>query len=76
MAHTHHIALVAGEVTTISGGIQVTGLATITANAAYPPPVGAGPFPLTIAITGGNTVTFGVVRSFEIVRLGETEPRP
>jgi hypothetical protein len=58
MAHTHHITMVDGEVTTISGGIQVKGLAIITANGAYPPPFGAGPFPLTIDITGGNTVTF------------------
>jgi hypothetical protein len=58
MAHTHHITMSDVEVTAISGGIQVTGPATITVNGAYPPPFGPGPFPLTIAITGGNTVTF------------------
>lgn len=29
MAHTHHITLIGGEVTTIPGGIRVTGLATV-----------------------------------------------
>ncbi len=41
MAHTHHITLVDGEVTAITGGIQVTGPATVTANGVFPPPFGS-----------------------------------
>ncbi len=61
MQHTHHITLTDGEVTSIPGGIQVTGLATVTANGAFPPPFGSTPPTLTIEITGGtgeNSITF------------------
>jgi hypothetical protein len=59
MAHTHHITLLDGVVTTIPGGIQVTGPATITGNGTTPPPFSTDrSFPLTIQITGGNTVAF------------------
>ena len=59
-AHTHHITLVAGEVSTITGGFRVTTSkdATITGNGALPPPFGSGLSPMTIDITGGNSVTF------------------
>jgi hypothetical protein len=64
MAHTHHITLVNGEVTAIPGGIEVTGLATITANGVFPPPFGSDLPTLTIDITGGSgpdSVTFSNV---------------
>lgn len=57
MAHTHHIAVVTGEVTEIPGGIQVTGPAEITVNGGVPPPFGSDST-LTIQITGGNEVEF------------------
>ncbi len=61
MQHTHHITLVDAEVTTIPGGIQVKGLARITANGTFPPPFGAVLPTLMIEITGGtgeNSVAF------------------
>jgi len=64
MAHTHHITLVDGEVTTIPGGIEVSGPATVTANGAFPPPFGSDLPTLTIDITGGtgeNSVEFSNV---------------
>ena len=64
MAHTHHITLVDGEVTTIPGGIQVTGPAAITANGVFPPPFGSVLPILTIDVTGGtgeNSVAFSNV---------------
>jgi hypothetical protein len=55
-AHTHHVTLVNGVVTTTSsGGLLITGTATITLNG-NPAPI--SPSPLTIAITGGSNVTF------------------
>jgi hypothetical protein len=59
-AHTHHITLVGGEVTPITGGFRVTTSkdATITGNGNLPPPFGSGLSPMTIDITGGNSVTF------------------
>jgi hypothetical protein len=64
MAHTHHVTLVDGEVTSIPGGIQVTGPATVTANGAFPPPFGPDLPTVTITITGGtgeNSVPFSNV---------------
>ena len=57
-AHTHHIRLVNGTVTFITGGFQVVGPATVTANGKFPPPFGSAIPILTIQITGGNTVPF------------------
>ena len=55
-AHTHHVTLVDAEVTTTStGGLEITGTATITLNGS-PAPV--SPAPLTIEITGGTDVAF------------------
>lgn len=55
-AHTHHVTLIDGVVTTIStGGISITGTATITLNGS-PAPV--SPSPITIEITGGTDVAF------------------
>jgi hypothetical protein len=55
-AHTHHVTLVDGDVTTTStGGLLITGTATITLNG-NPAPI--SPSPVTIAITGGTDVEF------------------
>jgi hypothetical protein len=60
-AHTHHITLVDGELTSIPNGYQWTGKATITANGMFPPPFGSQLPTLTIDITGGNSVPFSNV---------------
>jgi hypothetical protein len=49
-AHTHHISLVNATVTQITGGFQVSGLATIMSNGAI---ASISPSVLTVAITGG-----------------------
>jgi hypothetical protein len=55
-AHTHHLTLVDGVVTTPStGGLLITGTATVTLNG-NPAPI--SPTPVTIAITGGTDVEF------------------
>jgi len=55
-AHTHHVTLVDGDVTTTStGGLLITGPATITLNG-NPAPI--SPSPMTIEITGGTDVEF------------------
>jgi hypothetical protein len=58
MAHTHHITLVDGRVTRIPGGIQVKGVATITADGTFPPPFGSQLPTLTIELMGGNEIVF------------------
>ncbi|MGP0099300.1 MAG: hypothetical protein ACLPHI_19855 [Terriglobales bacterium] len=55
-AHTHHITLCDGNVTTTStGGLLISGTATITLNG-NPAPV--SPSPITIEISGGTDVEF------------------
>jgi hypothetical protein len=55
-AHTHHITLLNGVVTTLStGGIEITGPATITVNGS-PAPV--SPSDVVIDITGGTEVEY------------------
>src|ERR1700760_3395156 len=54
--HTHHVTLVGGEVSAITGGFRITGgQVTITANGNNPPPFGANNA-LQIDVVGGNTV--------------------
>jgi hypothetical protein len=54
--HTHHISLVAHDVTRLAtGGFQVSGTATVTLNGS-PAPV--SPTPLVITVTGGSDVEF------------------
>lgn len=57
-AHTHHVTLVNGDVTLVSGGFQVSGTATITVNGS-PAPI--SPSPLVIVVTGGTDVAFSNV---------------
>jgi hypothetical protein len=55
-AHTHHITLIGGTVTTLAtGGIEITGLATITLNGGTAP---VSPSIVTIDITGGTDVPY------------------
>jgi hypothetical protein len=64
MAHTTTSLWLMAKFTAIPGGIEVTGLATITANGVFPPPFGSDLPTLTIDITGGsgeNSVTFSNV---------------
>lgn len=51
--HTHHIAIVDGEVSATATGFQVSGIATITGNGS---PAPFSPSPLTVQITGGSLV--------------------
>jgi hypothetical protein len=62
-AHTHHITLAGGTVTSITGGFQVSGSATIMGNGSISSKL--SPSVLTIEVTGGTddkfsniTVTF------------------
>jgi hypothetical protein len=52
--HTHHITLVDGDVTPITNGFRVTGMATITTNGSPD----FSPSSLQIDITGGSLVVF------------------
>ena len=55
-AHTHHITLLNGTVTTLStGGIEITGSAKITVNGAAAP---ISPSDVVIDITGGSDVAY------------------
>jgi hypothetical protein len=64
-AHTHHITLVGGEVTPITGGFRVTGTAKFTLNGG-PAPVAIEPSPVVIEITGGSDVEFSnITLTFE-----------
>jgi len=60
MAHTHHITLLDGQVTAITGGIEITGSALITGNGTFPPlfQTSRDLSTLTIDITGGNVLAF------------------
>lgn len=54
-AHTHHVTLVDVDVTWLTNGFQLAGMATITLNG-NPAPV--SPSPLVITVTGGSNVKF------------------
>lgn len=54
-AHTHHISMVGDVTTTSTGGLLITGTATITLNG-NPAPI--SPSPMTIEISGGTDVEF------------------
>ncbi len=54
-AHTHHVTLIDVDVTWLTNGFQLSGMATITLNG-NPAPV--SPSPLVITVTGGSNVKF------------------
>lgn len=54
-AHTHHVTLVNADVTWMTNGFQLAGMATITLNG-NPAPV--SPSPMVITVTGGSDVKF------------------
>ncbi len=60
-AHTHHITLVDGTVTSLTNGFRVTGTAIVTANGNFPPPFGPSST-VQIDITGGNSVDFSNIQ--------------
>jgi hypothetical protein len=65
MQHTHHITVEGGTVTPITGGFEVTGLATITKDGGPAPPAIQGST-LVIDIIGGTLVTFSnITLTFE-----------
>jgi hypothetical protein len=53
--HTQHVGLLDGTVTTIPGGIRLTGNAILTTNGNTAPFSGS---PIVVEITGGNTVQY------------------
>jgi len=53
--HTHHVAIVNGQTTSIPNGFKVSGTATITANGNVTPYSSA---PVEVEITGGNLLQF------------------
>jgi hypothetical protein len=59
VAHTHHITVTNGTVTSITGGFEVSGAATITGNG-NPAPFGE-PSTLQIDVTGGSDVAYSNV---------------
>src|SRR5512146_432993 len=52
-AHTHHIQVLGGAVTSLANGFRVTGPAIITINGQYPPPFGPNST-LQIDVTGST----------------------
>lgn len=71
-AHTHHIAVVNGTVTTISGGFRVTGVATIAGNG-NPPPDFDKLANVTIDITGASLVQYS---NMKLTFLGSPDSPP
>jgi hypothetical protein len=59
-AHTHHIAIVNGTVTSIPNGFRVSGPATVTGNGSTPPFGTAST--LQVDVTGGDLVAFSNVK--------------
>jgi hypothetical protein len=57
-AHTHHVAVIDGEVTPLANGFRISGTATITSNGNL---AGFSGSPVDIDVTGGNTLPFSNV---------------
>jgi hypothetical protein len=57
-AHTHHVTVSDGEVTALANGSRISGTATITSNGSL---AGFSGSPVTVDVTGGNTLTFSNV---------------
>ena len=60
-AHTHHIAIVGGTVTPITGGFRVSGPAALITGNGATPPFGTSST-LQVDITGGDLVAFSNVK--------------
>jgi hypothetical protein len=58
-AHTHHVTIVDGTITPITGGFEVTGTATITVNGNAATFNGST---VVIDVTGGATVTYSNIK--------------
>ena len=58
--HTHHLSLVDGVVTPITGGFRVTGSAALTASGSAPP--FGSPVPVQIDIVGGSSLAFSNIK--------------
>jgi hypothetical protein len=58
-SHTHHVGLTEGDVTPITGGFRITGIAVITLNGAL---AGFSGSPITIDLTGGEALRFSNVK--------------
>jgi hypothetical protein len=59
-AHTHHITVLGGEVTPITNGFKVTGMAAFTLSGG-PAPATIEPSAVVIEVTGGTEVEFSNV---------------
>lgn len=59
--HTHHVMLVGGDVTPLSNGFRVTGLATVTGNGNAPPDFSQDSH-LQIDVVGGTLVTYSNIK--------------
>lgn len=57
-AHTHHMRLSDGQVTTLPNGYRISGAAAVTLNGSF---AGFSGSPVEIDITGGGAVPFGNV---------------
>lgn len=71
-AHTHHITIMNGTVTSISGGFRVTGVATIAGNG-NPPPDFDKLANVTIDITGASLVQYS---NLKLTFLGSPDNPP
>lgn len=60
-AHTHHVRLVNGDVTPLTNGFRVTGMATVAGNGGVPPDF-APLSPVQIDIVGGTIVQFSNIK--------------
>ena len=58
-AHTHHVAIDDGQVTTLPNGVRVSGTATITSSGVL---AGFSPSPVQIDITGGSAVPLSNIK--------------
>ena len=60
-AHTHHISLTGGQVTTLANGYRISGAATMTSNGAL---AGFSGSSIDVEITGGSGVTLSNLKVF------------
>lgn len=58
-AHTHHVSLTGGQVTTLANGYRISGMATITSNGAL---AGFSGSPVDVEITRGSGVRLSNIK--------------